>query len=185
MKRAPLAVAALYAVFAAAAAAVNLGTQWAVAGLWPWGLPSIAALIAGTGAGLLVKYILDKRWIFRAMPMRLAADARRFLQYCATGLVTTALFWGIELSCIAAFGAAWGRYAGGAAGLCAGYSLKYLLDRRIVFAGASSRTNSIDGRTLPGAEGDLLDLEGREVAPEGSDVQAPQPGSIRSGTHEQ
>ena len=133
MRRAPLAIAALYALFAASAAALNLATQWTVATLWPGGMRNIAALIAGTGAGLLLKYVLDRRWIFRFKPPRLWDDARRFLLYAATGVATTVLFWGIELAFIAVFGAPWARLAGGAAGLCVGYASKYTLDKRVVF----------------------------------------------------
>lgn len=129
-----LSVAVLYALFAAAAAALNLGAQWAVASLWPWGLRNIAALAVGTGAGLVLKYVLDKRWIFRFTPPTRRDDARRFLLYTCTGAATTALFWGVELLFIAVLRTPWARYAGGAIGLCAGYASKYVLDRTLVFA---------------------------------------------------
>ena len=134
MRPLSLSVALRYAAFAAAAAALNLGTQWVVVRLWPWGLGSLAALAAGTGAGLLLKYVLDKRWIFGFKPPSLGDDVRRFLLYTCTGVATTALFWGVELLSIAALGAPWARYAGGAAGLCAGYASKYALDRCFVFS---------------------------------------------------
>ncbi len=132
----PLSIAALYSLFAAAATALNLGTQWALVRLWPWGLRGFAALVAGTGAGLLLKYVLDKRWIFGFTASSFGRDAQRFLLYTGSGVATTALFWGIELACIGIFRAPWARYVGGALGLCAGYSAKYLLDRRFVFATA-------------------------------------------------
>ena len=138
MRRLSFSVAVLYAAFAAAAAALNLGTQWAVVLLWPWGLRSLVALAAGTGAGLLLKYVMDKRWIFRFTPPGLGDDVRRFLLYTCTGVATTALFWGVELLSIAVLGTPWARYAGGAVGLCAGYASKYLLDRRLVFSSGAA-----------------------------------------------
>jgi putative flippase GtrA len=129
-----MSVALLYALFAGGAAALNLGTQWAVSSLWPWGLRNLAALVGGTGAGLVVKYLLDKRWIFRFRPPSLADDARRFLLYVCTGAATTALFWGVELLFVATLGTPWAPYAGGAVGLCAGYATKYVLDCAFVFA---------------------------------------------------
>ena len=133
MKPLSLSVALLYALFAAAAAGLNLGTQWAVVQVWPWGLRSLVALAAGTGAGLLLKYILDKKWIFGFRPPGFGDDVRRFLLYTGTGVATTALFWGIELLFLALLPAPWARYAGGAVGLCLGYASKYFLDRSFVF----------------------------------------------------
>jgi len=134
-----LSVALRYAAFAAAAAALNLGTQWVVVRLWPWGLQSLAALAAGTAAGLLLKYVLDKRWIFGFTPPSRGDDVKRFLLYTCTGVATTALFWGVELLFIVALGTPWARYAGGAAGLCVGYASKYLLDRSLVFSVRAGR----------------------------------------------
>lgn len=154
-----MAVAALYALFAAAASVLNLGIQWVVVALWPWGLRNVAALVAGTGAGLVLKYTLDKWWIFRFKPPRLRDDAKKFLLYAGTGVITTGIFWGVELAFIAVFGAPWARYAGGAAGLCVGYSSKYMLDRKVVFSAAAERvdgdlesslTDSIDRQAGPG-----------------------------------
>lgn len=126
-------IAGLYALFAAASTGLNLGVQWAVSALWPWRLVTIAALCAGTGAGLLLKYVLDRRWIFPMRSPGLRGDVRRFILYAGTGVATTALFWGTELAFLAVFAVPWAKYAGGAIGLCAGYTAKYALDRRFVF----------------------------------------------------
>ena len=53
-----------YAAFALLATIANLAAQRAV--LW-WDASSIGfvlALLAGTAVGLVLKYLLDKRWIF-------------------------------------------------------------------------------------------------------------------------
>lgn len=145
MKRLTLPGALLYAAFAAAAAALNLGVQWAVVHLWPWPHGTLAALAAGTAAGLVLKYVLDKRWIFGVRAPGLRHELGRFLLYTATGIATTGLFWGVELAFIAVLGTPWARYAGGGIGLCLGYASKYALDRRFVFRAPGSGGQGLSG----------------------------------------
>jgi putative flippase GtrA len=125
--------AGTYALFALAATLVNLGTQRVASALWPRPMRDLAALAAGTGAGLAVKYLLDSRWIFAFRGRGAAQDARAFIRYAATGVLTTGIFWAIELGFLAVFRGEWARYAGGAVGLCLGYTAKYFLDKRLVF----------------------------------------------------
>jgi putative flippase GtrA len=125
--------AGTYALFALAATLVNLGTQRVASAVWPWPMRDLAALAAGTGAGLAVKYLLDSRWIFAFRGRGAAQDARAFIRYAATGVLTTGIFWAIELGFLAVFRGEWARYAGGAVGLCLGYTAKYFLDKRLVF----------------------------------------------------
>lgn len=126
-----------YGAFAAIATLANLGAQRAVFALVPEGqLRLMAALVCGTGVGLVVKYLLDKRWIFhdRLRPAR--EETRTFSLYTLTGVGTTALFWGVE----SLFWAVWQtqtmRELGAVLGLTAGYVIKYNLDKRFVFRGA-------------------------------------------------
>ncbi len=128
-----LGFAARYAFFAGIAALVNIGAQW----LWfhtydgPHALG--AALAVGTGAGLLVKYVLDKRWIFYDRETRLIARGRQFILYSLMGVGTTVIFWGTEIIFDhIGHGPAW-KYLGGAIGLTLGYLTKYRLDKRFVF----------------------------------------------------
>lgn len=125
--------AGAYAAFALAATLVNLGVQRVVSTAWPWPAKDLAALAAGTGTGLTVKYLLDRRWIFGWRGRTVRQDLGSFLGYAATGVLTTAVFWAVELGFLAVFRAEWARYAGGALGLCLGYAAKYFLDRRLVF----------------------------------------------------
>jgi putative flippase GtrA len=129
----PVRTAAAYALFALAATLTNLGTQRVASAVWPWPMRDLAALAAGTGVGLVVKYLLDRRWIFAAEGRGAAQDLRAFVRYAATGILTTGIFWAIELGSLSVFRAEWARYAGGAVGLCLGYTAKYFLDRRLVF----------------------------------------------------
>jgi len=136
--RAPRGAAGLvarYAAFAALATLCNLAVQrlvLAVPGV-DRGVAFAAALALGTLAGLLAKYLLDKRWIFDDRASGLGAHARRFSLYTLMGLATTAVFWGSETL----FWLVWKtdamREAGAVLGLAAGYAIKYRLDRRYVF----------------------------------------------------
>lgn len=133
-----------YAAFAALATAANLGAQRLV--LWAGGLavPQLgeglllaAAIAIGTGVGLVLKYVLDKRWIFADRETGLAAHSRKLGLYTAMGLVTTAIFWGFETAAWAIWRTALARELGAITGLAIGYAVKYRLDRRFVF-----RTNA-------------------------------------------
>jgi putative flippase GtrA len=53
-----------YALFAVIATLVNLLTQRAVLAVLSDGLGFALAIFAGTAAGLIIKYVLDKKWIF-------------------------------------------------------------------------------------------------------------------------
>lgn len=129
-------ISLLYSLFAGVSTLVNLTSQALVMALYqgPWNVET--SILAGTAAGLPTKYLLDKRHIFRFQPDNLAHDGQLFLLYAGTGLVTTALFWGIEYGFHLLFEAAAMRYLGGALGLSLGFLLKYQLDRRFVFVTA-------------------------------------------------
>ncbi len=121
----------LYALFCTVAIAVNIGTQDVVVWLWPSGiLPSI---VAGTATGLVIKYILDKRFIFCFTPQSAVHNGKTFVLYTSMGVATTAIFWGFEYGFWLAFGTARMRYLGGVIGLVIGYVTKYHLDKHFVF----------------------------------------------------
>ena len=124
-----------YAAFAVVATLANLGAQRLVLGAAPGNGGAVFALAvaAGTLVGLLVKYALDKRWIFGDRSRGLAAHGRRFGLYTLMGVATTAVFWGTETAFWLAFGTHGAREAGAVLGLAVGYVLKYRLDRRFVF----------------------------------------------------
>lgn len=130
---------ARYAGFAVIATLVNLGVQRLV--LMPDASPLRFALAValGTLAGLVVKYLLDKRWIFYDLNSGVKAHGQKFSLYTAMGVITTAIFWGTET----AFWLIWGsdhmRELGAVLGLAVGYVVKYNLDRRFVFADSNLR----------------------------------------------
>lgn len=122
-----------YTVFAVIATLANLAMQRLVlaGGNTTWWF--MAAVGAGTLIGLVVKYVLDKRWIFGDTSTGARAHGKKFGLYTAMGLITTAIFWGTET----AFWLTWKtdlmREAGAVLGLAVGYVVKYNLDRRFVF----------------------------------------------------
>lgn len=56
----------------------------------------LLALVIGTGVGLIVKYYLDKRYIFHWAAGSATRESDTFMLYAVTGLVTTGIFWGFE-----------------------------------------------------------------------------------------
>jgi putative flippase GtrA len=126
-------LAALYTLLAIVATIANIGSQDLAIRLYtgPAALP--LSVFFGTAVGLVVKYVLDKRYIFAFRADNLAHDSRTFVLYTAMGLLTTTIFWGFEFAFHALFGSKEMRYLGGVIGLAIGYYAKYQLDRRFVF----------------------------------------------------
>ena len=130
-------IAARYAAFAGVAIGANLGSQWMLLKAVPAPPPRAAILLAiaaGTGVGLVVKYLLDKHYIFEDRSTGLRAHSRSFALYATTGVLTTAIFWGAEFAASFADPGGPMMYAAGGLGLTIGYCLKYQLDRRFTFA---------------------------------------------------
>lgn len=124
-----------YAGFAAVATLANLAAQTASLALYqgPYGL--WLAMAAGTLAGIVPKYLLDKRWIFDDRSAGLPAHARRFTSYTLLSVATTPVFWATELA-FSRLGGEW-HLVGAVLGLALGYWLKFHLDRRFTFRAAS------------------------------------------------
>ena len=124
-----------YAAFAMLATLANLATQRLVLQAGDSGLHFASAVAAGTLAGLVIKYLLDKRWIFADPSQGLRSHGRKFTLYTAMGLVTTAIFWGTETAFWLTWHSEFMRELGAVIGLGIGYVVKYRLDRRFVFTG--------------------------------------------------
>ncbi|CUX46621.1 GtrA family protein [Rhizobium oryzihabitans] len=122
-----------YAIFAVIATIANLATQRTVLQLGITGANFIAAIGMGTIVGLIIKYALDKQWIFYDQDMGLKNNTRKFTLYTIMGVLTTLIFWGAET----AFWLIWQtdrmREIGAIVGLAIGYIVKYNLDKRFVF----------------------------------------------------
>ncbi|MGO8917838.1 MAG: GtrA family protein [Stellaceae bacterium] len=129
-------IAVRYSLFAVAATIINLASQWVGLRIYggPGALPIAMAL--GTATGLATKYVLDKRWIFNDLGTGLWTHTRKFSLYTLMGIVTTAVFWGVEFLFDALSPDGMMRFVGGALGLAIGYTIKYRLDNRFVFEAA-------------------------------------------------
>ena len=122
-----------YLAFALLATIANLGVQRLVLAVADTPSFFVMAVVAGTLVGLVIKYLLDKRWVFFDDATGLKTHGQKFPLYAGMGLITTILFWVGETS----FWWIWRtdamREIGAFLGLSVGYVIKYNLDRRFVF----------------------------------------------------
>ena len=130
----PFTLALRYTLFAAIATAVNIATQDIATALYTGAYALWLGIFAGTGTGLVTKYLLDRRWIFLQARGSLAEHSRKFSLYTLMGVFTTVIFWGTEwlFDRLSGGNELW-RYLGAVVGLAIGYLTKYRLDRRFVF----------------------------------------------------
>lgn len=124
-----------YTAFALIAGALNLGVQVLIISML--GTQAlIVALLLGSAAGLLTKYVLDRRFVFRhelGVPIRPMREVSTFSRYTGTGVITTGIFWGCESTLYALTDDRALTLFGGAIGLIVGNWLKFHLDRRLTF----------------------------------------------------
>ena len=121
-----------YVVFAVIATLANLATQEGVIRLAPVA-PLFLSILAGTIAGFVLKYLLDKRWVFDDGYHGHRQELQKVTLYGAFSVATTLIFWGFEI----AFWTIWrtdaAKYTGAVLGLAIGYAAKFALDRTFVF----------------------------------------------------
>lgn len=127
-----------YALFAILATLTNIGTQYLSLFLYEKELSLYIAMAWGTLAGLLVKYIFDKKYIFYYRVQTMKEDSRKFILYSFMGVFTTLIFWGSELAFHFLYRGELSKYIGAVFGLTVGYMTKYQLDKRFVFTKAQS-----------------------------------------------
>lgn len=126
-------LAAIYTTLAVIATFANLAAQELAIRLYGGAYAILLSVLFGTAVGLVVKYILDKRYIFGFKARDAKHDGQTFALYTLMGVLTTMVFWGFEFGFHYLFQDKWMRYLGGALGLALGYILKYQLDKRYVF----------------------------------------------------
>jgi len=122
-----------YAAFAVFATLLNLLFQFMSLQIYTGMASLYVAMAAGTLAGLIAKYILDKKFIFYHKPESKKNDASKFFLYSLTGVFTTFIFWGTEILFDAVFETEIAKYIGAVIGLAIGYVIKYYLDKTFVF----------------------------------------------------
>ena len=123
----------LYIIFAIIATIANLLTQRLILSNNNSFLTYSIAICSGTLIGLLIKFFLDKRWVFYDKSFGIISQARTFSMYSSMGIFTTIIFWVTETI----FWLIWKdevmREIGALLGLSIGYIVKYKLDLRFVF----------------------------------------------------
>ncbi|MFT5815201.1 MAG: putative flippase GtrA [Francisellaceae bacterium] len=122
-----------YVIFAMVATVVNLATQEIVFQIYTYVYPLGVSIFFGTLTGLIVKYVLDKKFIFNYQTRSKSQDSQTFLLYSFMGITTTVIFWATEFAFDAWFATKTMRYVGACIGLSIGYVTKYYLDKKYVF----------------------------------------------------
>ena len=126
-------IAIRYAAFAVIATLLNLLFQFLSLLIYTGMASLYVAMAAGTLAGLIAKYILDKKFIFYHKTESKKQDVSKFFFYSLTGVFTTFIFWGTEILFDAMFETEIAKYIGAVIGLAIGYVIKYYLDKTFVF----------------------------------------------------
>lgn len=121
-----------YVVFAVLATLANLLTQEAVIRVTPVA-PLTLSILAGTIAGFALKYLLDKKWVFRDPYTSHGRELRKVTLYGLFSVLTTLVFWSVEVAFWLIWQTSFAKYAGAVLGLAIGYAAKFLLDRAFVF----------------------------------------------------
>ena len=139
MPKTAMIIAVLYSLFAAFSTAINIGFQ--MLSIWFYKGPYAVevSILVGTAAGLPLRYLLEKRYIFAFKSNDIAHDGKLFVLYTFMGVFTTAIFWGVEYAFHLIFGTDTMRYVGGVIGLAIGFYVKYQLDKKYVFVSVDTR----------------------------------------------
>lgn len=122
-----------YTIFAVISTLFNLLFQYFSFLMYEGFASLYLAMFIGTLAGLVVKYILDKKFIFYHVVEDKKDDAKKFALYSLMGVFTTIIFWGTEIAFDTFFQDPNAKYLGAVIGLSIGYVIKYFLDKKFVF----------------------------------------------------
>lgn len=138
MAKTAVKIGVLYTFFAALSTVINIGSQ--MLSIWLYKGPYLIeiSILVGTAAGLPLRYVLEKRYIFAFTSNTLAHDGKLFIFYSAMGVITTLIFWGTEYAFHLIYDTDLMRYAGGMVGLAVGFYVKYQLDKKYVFVNSLS-----------------------------------------------
>lgn len=126
-------IAAKYALFAAISTLLNLFAQYISFQFYSDFGSLYVAMFFGTLAGLLSKYILDKKYIFYHKPRDRKDDSKKFILYSFMGVFTTIPFIVTEMAFDYFINHESAKYIGAVIGLTIGYVSKYFLDKKYVF----------------------------------------------------
>lgn len=126
-------IATKYLIFALLATAVNIGLQWLSFRIYDGLFSLYIGMGIGTVGGLVVKYILDKHFIFYYETVKQSENLQKFILYSLMGVATTLIFWTTEIAFDALWENSYSKYIGAVTGLGIGYVTKYYLDKKFVF----------------------------------------------------
>ena len=126
-------IAVKHALFAAVSTLLNLFAQYLSFWLYSDYASLYIAMFFGTLAGLLSKYILDKKYIFYHTPRDRKDDSKKFILYSFMGVFTTIPFIVSEMAFDYFIDHESAKYIGAVIGLTIGYVSKYFLDKKYVF----------------------------------------------------
>lgn len=121
-----------YVIFAILATIANLGTQEIVIRTVPVA-PLTVSIIMGTAAGFILKYLLDKKWVFDDGYSGHRQELQKITLYGVFSVFTTLVFWGFEVAFWVIWRTDFAKYTGAVLGLAIGYVAKFVLDRTFVF----------------------------------------------------
>ena len=124
-----------YVLFAVIATLINMLFQYISFLIYQGKYDFFIGIFIGTLAGLVVKYILDKKYIFYYVVKDKKEDSQKFILYSIMGVFTTLIFWGFEIGFDYIFDSEIAKYIGAIIGLSIGYITKYFLDKKFVFKG--------------------------------------------------
>lgn len=122
-----------YSIFALISTLFNLLFQYLSFEVYDRFGALYVAMFFGTLAGLISKYILDKKFIFYHTPKDRKDDAKKFALYSLMGIFTTIIFWSTEIGFDMLLTSDNAKYIGAVIGLSIGYIIKYFLDKQFVF----------------------------------------------------
>lgn len=122
-----------YSLFSLASIFINIGSQFLLNFFVLNNKFIFLSILFGTFNGLLLKFYLDKKFIFYYNAQSAKIIQKKFLLYSLTGVFTTILFWSIEILFHFLFLNPNSKYIGGILGLSFGYFIKYHLDKKFVF----------------------------------------------------
>ncbi len=138
MTRAEFKIGFLYTLFAIVSTIINIGFQMVSIWAYKGSFYIEISILVGTVAGLPLRYILEKRYIFKFMSKNFAHDGKLFIFYTIMAMITTIIFWGTEYVFHVTFDIDLMRYLGGIIGLSIGFYIKYQLDKKYVFVKGAS-----------------------------------------------
>jgi len=134
----------LYIVFAGISILINIGSQaiiksmltdsyFTTVHLLSLDVAFLLQLITGTLAGFIFKFIVDKHIVFKDRNRGIKYAVKQLFVYTMFAIGTTLVFWFVEIGFELLFTFRGRDLIGGLIGLCIGYTVKYLLDKKYVF----------------------------------------------------